>query len=66
MTRVSKKFFSFFRSIDSLIHGKGFSTSANTGARPSWPQRRLVMKCMYWLVSSAFSPRMPRGMVSRP
>ena len=47
MTRVSKKFFSFFRSMASLFHGKGFSASANTGARPNWAQRRLAMKCIY-------------------
>ena len=46
MTRVSKKFFSFFRSIISLIHGNGFSVAGYSGARPIWAHRRLVMKCM--------------------
>src|SRR5690606_32738168 len=46
VTRVSKKFFSFFRSMASDIHGNGFSVAANSGARPSCVQRRLVMKCM--------------------
>src|SRR5690606_17732220 len=66
ITLVSKKFFSFCRSIASDIHGNGLSTSANTGRSPSWSHRRLVMKCMYCAHSSALSPRMPRGMVSRP
>src|SRR6056297_1984228 len=43
VTRVSKKFFSFFRSIISLIHGKGLETPANCSGRPTWAQRRLAM-----------------------
>src|SRR5690606_6447784 len=66
MTRVSKKFFSFLRSIASLIHGNGFSVSAKTGGRPSWAQRRLAMQCMYCSHSAALRPREPRGVVSRP
>src|SRR5262249_656129 len=46
ITRVSKKFFSFFKSIAPDIQGKGFSASSNTGASPSWAQRRLAMKCI--------------------
>src|SRR5690606_17652171 len=34
MTRVSKKLRSFFRSIISLIHGKGFSSCGNRGSSP--------------------------------
>jgi hypothetical protein len=46
VTLVSKKFFSFFRSMASDIQGNGLSVSAKTGAKPSWAQRRLAMKCM--------------------
>jgi len=46
MMRVSKKFFSFFRSIASDIQGNGFSASSNTRGSPNWAQRRLAMKCM--------------------
>jgi hypothetical protein len=44
MTRVSKKLRSFFRSIISLIQGKGFSSWANIGSRPICWARRLAMK----------------------
>jgi hypothetical protein len=46
ITRVSKKFFSFLRSIASDIHGNGFSVSSNTRESPNCAQRRLAMKCM--------------------
>jgi hypothetical protein len=46
ITRVSKKFFSFLRSIASDIHGNGFSVSSNTRDNPSCAQRRLAIKCM--------------------
>jgi hypothetical protein len=46
ITRVSKKFFSFFKSIASDIQGNGFSVSSNTRCSPSCAQRRLAMKCM--------------------
>jgi hypothetical protein len=43
ITRVSKKFFSFLRSMASDIHGNGFSVSSNTRESPNWAQRRLAM-----------------------
>lgn len=43
ITRVSKKFRSFFRSIISLIHGNGFSSCANKASRPICCARRLAM-----------------------
>src|SRR5579871_756912 len=66
ITRVSKKFFSFFKSIASLIHGNGFSDGGNTGSSPSCPQRRFAMKCIYCSHSAADKPRNPFGIVSRP
>ncbi len=44
MTRVSKKFRSFFRSIISAIQGKGFSSCGNMGSMPICWARRLAMK----------------------
>ena len=44
MTRVSKKLRSFFRSIISLIHGKGFSSCGNNASRPICCARRFAMK----------------------
>ncbi len=44
ITRVSKKLRSFFKSIISLIHGKGFSSCANIGSRPICCARRFAMK----------------------
>ena len=44
VTRVSKKLRSFFRSIISLIQGKGFSSWANRVSRPICCARRLAMK----------------------
>lgn len=43
MTRVSKKLRSFFRSIISLIQGKGFSSCSNIGSKPICCARRLAM-----------------------
>src|SRR5512145_2726181 len=43
MTRVSKKLRSFFRSIISLIQGKGFSSLGNSGSKPICVARRLAM-----------------------
>jgi hypothetical protein len=43
ITRVSKKFRSFFRSIISLIHGNGLSTVSNNGSMPICWQRRFAM-----------------------
>jgi len=43
MTRVSKKLRSFFRSIISLIQGKGFSSLGNSSSNPIWVARRLAM-----------------------
>ena len=45
VTRVSKKFFSFFRSRTSDIHGKGLLTPGYCSGRPIWLQRRLAMNC---------------------
>ena len=42
MTRVSKKFFSFLRSIISDIHGKGLDAPENSRSRPICWQRRLA------------------------
>lgn len=64
ITRVSKKFRSFFKSIISLIHGNGFSSCANIGSRPICCARRLAMKRKYPLNIGAFKPRTPRGIVS--
>src|SRR5205814_3779154 len=64
MTRVSKKLRSFFRSIISLIHGKGLLAPAKSGSRPICWQRRLAMKRRYSLNIGAFRPSTPRGMVS--
>lgn len=44
MTRVSKKLRSFFRSIISLIHGKGFSSCSNSASKPICCARRFAMK----------------------
>jgi hypothetical protein len=43
ITRVSKKLRSFFRSIISLIQGKGFSSCANSGSSPICCARRFAM-----------------------
>ena len=43
MTRVSKKLRSFFRSIISLIQGKGFSSFGNNASRPICIARRFAM-----------------------
>ena len=43
ITRVSKKFRSFFRSVISLIHGNGLSVASNSGSTPICWQRRLAM-----------------------
>ncbi len=43
MTRVSKKLRSFFRSIISLIQGKGFSSLGKSSSSPIWVARRLAM-----------------------
>jgi len=43
ITRVSKKFRSFFRSIISLIQGNGFSSFGNKVSKPIWVARRLAM-----------------------
>jgi hypothetical protein len=43
VTRVSKKFFSFFRSSTSDIQGKGLVAPAYCSGRPIWEQRRLAM-----------------------
>jgi hypothetical protein len=43
MTRVSKKFRSFFKSIISLIHGNGFSSFGKSSSRPICVARRLAM-----------------------
>ncbi len=43
MTLVSKKLRSFFRSIISLIHGKGFSSCSNSASRPICCARRFAM-----------------------
>jgi hypothetical protein len=43
MTRVSKKLRSFFRSIISLIQGKGFSSLGNKASKPICTARRLAM-----------------------
>lgn len=43
ITRVSKKLRSFFRSIISLIQGKGFSSCGNKGSRPICCARRFAM-----------------------
>lgn len=43
MTRVSKKLRSFFRSIISLIQGKGFSSCSNIGSKPICCARRFAM-----------------------
>ncbi len=43
ITRVSKKFFSFFRSMISLIHGKGLLAPGYSSFRPIWVRRRLAM-----------------------
>src|SRR3990167_2951815 len=43
MTRVSKKLRSFFRSIISLIHGKGLSSLWKCSSRPICVARRLAM-----------------------
>src|SRR5262245_12942818 len=64
MTRVSKKFLSFFRSIISLIHGNGLAAPGKSGSRPICWQRRLAMKRRYSLNIGAFRPSTPRGMVS--
>src|SRR3990172_4442654 len=64
VTRVSKKFFSFFRSSSSLIHGKGLVAPGYCSGRPIWAQRRLAMKRRYSLNITAFRPSTPRGMVS--
>src|SRR3954468_22190156 len=64
ITRVSKKLRSFFRSIISLIHGKGFCAPGYSVSRPICWQRRLAMKRRYSLNIGAFNPRTPRGMVS--
>ena len=44
ITRVSKKLRSFFRSIISLIQGKGFSSCGNKASSPICCARRLAMK----------------------
>ena len=44
MTRVSKKFFSFFRSSTSDIQGKGLVAPGYCSGSPIWAQRRLAMK----------------------
>jgi hypothetical protein len=42
VTRVSKEFLSFLKSITSDLHGKGFSVAGNNGANRSCAQWRLV------------------------
>src|SRR5262249_10301256 len=66
ITRVSKKFFSFLRSIASDIQGNGFSASLHTQASRGGERRGLGMKCMYCSPSAALGPRNPLGLVSRP
>src|SRR3989344_6151085 len=60
VTLVSKKFFSFFRSIISLIHGNGLA-ALYTFARPIRSSLRSAMYCKYSSMTPAFSPRMPFG-----
>ena len=43
ITRVSKKLRSFFRSIISLIQGKGLVSLGNNSSSPIWVARRLAM-----------------------
>ncbi len=43
MTRVSKKLRSFFRSIISLIQGKGFSSFGKSSSKPICVARRFAM-----------------------
>ncbi|MDH4565715.1 PAS domain S-box protein [Pseudomonas sp. BN414] len=43
ITRVSKKFFSFFRSMISDIHGNGLLVPGYSSFRPIWVRRRLAM-----------------------
>lgn len=43
ITRVSKKFFSFFRSMISDIHGNGLVVPGYSSFRPIWVRRRLAM-----------------------
>src|SRR5690606_29986897 len=64
MTRVSKKLRSFFRSIISLIHGKGFSSCGNRGSSPICCALRFAMNRRYDLNIGALRPSTPRGMVS--
>src|SRR5690349_21657429 len=64
VTRVSKKFFSFLRSMTSLIHGNGFSAPGYSCLMPICAQRRLAMNFRYSLNWAAFRPSTPRGMVS--
>lgn len=43
ITRVSKKFFSFFKSMISLIHGNGLVVPGYSSFRPICDRRRLAM-----------------------
>ena len=43
VTRVSKKFFSLFRSMSSLIQGNGLPAPGYCSLKPIWAQRRLAM-----------------------
>src|SRR3989344_7887742 len=56
VTLVSKKFFSFFKSIISLIHGNGLD-APNTFASPMRSNLRSAMYCKYSSMTLAFSPR---------
>ena len=43
ITRVSKKFFSFFKSMISLIHGNGLVVPGYSSFKPICVKRRLAM-----------------------